>query len=205
MIPSLLARPSAAHPRAGGENRVIKPGGYLLAGSSPRGRGKLTSHQRSTERRGLIPARAGKTVGSGVGPWPTPAHPRAGGENGWKPRPDVVKRGSSPRGRGKRRFGGHRGGLVRLIPARAGKTALSPPMGWSSTAHPRAGGENLETASLAASCAGSSPRGRGKRLVVYGGRLWLGLIPARAGKTKIFFLPIKVTTAHPRAGGENTF
>ena len=33
-----------AHPRSRGENRILKPGGYLLAGSSPLTRGKREDH-----------------------------------------------------------------------------------------------------------------------------------------------------------------
>ena len=50
---------------------------------------------------GLIPARAGKTLGC-VGRWVASwAHPRAGGENRVDSLTDGVLSGSSPRGRGK--------------------------------------------------------------------------------------------------------
>ena len=51
----------AAHPRVGGENSatVAKTGSY--AGSSPRGRGKLSEMDRTVLATGLIPAWAGKT------------------------------------------------------------------------------------------------------------------------------------------------
>ena len=56
----------------------------LRGGSSPRGRGKRVGQQQFHGGNRLIPARAGKTLGSMMrfdSPW---AHPRAGGEN--KPR-----------------------------------------------------------------------------------------------------------------------
>ena len=52
-----------AHPRAGGENARVGRGAGSLAGSSPRGRGKPHRRDHQPRRRGLIPARAGKTRG----------------------------------------------------------------------------------------------------------------------------------------------
>ena len=57
---------TAAHPRVGGENRGREPGNVVGAGSSPRGRGKLT---RPTS-----------------GPLWYAAHPRVGGENATRTR-----------------------------------------------------------------------------------------------------------------------
>ena len=50
-----------AHPRAGGENRAILWAASLLAGSSPRGRGKLIFVGFDDLEERLIPTRAGKT------------------------------------------------------------------------------------------------------------------------------------------------
>ena len=71
------------------------------------------------------------------------------------------------------------------------------------TAHPRAGGEN--STPFAASCAvmGSSPRGRGKRIMGQQAARGQGLIPARAGKTGKPTSSQRGRAAHPRAGGEN--
>ena len=93
--------------------------------------------------------------------------------------------------------------MRRLIPARAGKT-LSRKHGLLCTrAHPRAGGENFEGGELAACSGGSSPRGRGKPLLEMRELFGMGLIPARAGKTRMRTLSISPSRAHPRAGGEN--
>ena len=55
-------RAYGAHPRAGGENE-LKPGTCeKKCGSSPRGRGKRQSTTDLVYTRGLIPARAGKTI-----------------------------------------------------------------------------------------------------------------------------------------------
>ena len=93
--------------------------------------------------------------------------------------------GSSPRGRGKP----HRLLKCRvphgLIPARAGKTGCPARYAGSSSAHPRAGGENDAGGHAAA--------------------VGPGLIPARAGKTRRRLDRRPICWAHPRAGGENLY
>ena len=72
-----------------------------LPGSSPRGRGKLSSMFGAVQSKRLIPARAGKTSFLIVGELELGAHPRAGGENTQFSEPSLSSDGSSPRGRGK--------------------------------------------------------------------------------------------------------
>ena len=71
------------------------------------------------------------------------------------------------------------------------------------TAHPRAGGENHVDRLTGLVLSGSSPRGRGKRLVRNKPTTGIRLIPARAGKTPDIYATPLSATAHPRAGGEN--
>ena len=71
-----------------------------------------------------------------------------------------------------------------LIPARAGKTTWSEVPFIEAGAHPRAGGENVDGLWVKREDLGSSPRGRGKPGRPYGDPLGIGLIPARAGKTR---------------------
>ena len=201
--PWLRVERSWAHPRAGGENRRRSPCVFRRRGSSPRGRGKPTQDRITSHDVGLIPARAGKT--SIV--WSTmrrrTAHPRAGGENALADQLIEVRRGSSPRGRGKREQLTREPLLPRLIPARAGKTdcdtyrgaghAAHPRAGGENArithrehdggAHPRAGGENEAHCLVPSGVYGSSPRGRGKLIPVILSGILHGLIPARAGKT----------------------
>ena len=195
----------AAHPRAGGENRLHLVGRVQDAGSSPRGRGKRQPRAPQRTVEGLIPARAGKTRSPGSAALAVTAHPRAGGENGcccpclWR------RLGSSPRGRGKR--GRAAGWWVSsgLIPARAGKTRARRRRAGRSRAHPRAGGENALDGIKYALASGSSPRGRGKRTRGWCRRRARRLIPARAGKTSPCRASRGRSPAHPRAGGENFF
>ena len=153
----------SAHPRAGGENRIIAATVARSAGSSPRGRGKPLSVCPCRAYQRLIPARAGKTSERDAVHKLSAAHPRAGGENAEPKRDPLGVAGSSPRGRGKPRKRGAGQDGRRLIPARAGKTHAG--RGWHDyrQAHPRAGGENPGGHQDDAAPPGSSPRGRGKR------------------------------------------
>ena len=192
-----------AHPRVGGENLEGVVYVRQTLGSSPRGRGKPVSLHLEEGTGGLIPAWAGKTCCCVCALFAHRAHPRVGGEN--SPPTPARRRfsGSSPRGRGK---------LVilpflivshRLIPAWAGKTILSPGLNCAHRAHPRVGGENGQGDGLSAVARGSSPRGRGKLVVVVLGVVEFRLIPAWAGKTTSSTPSRRRSRAHPRVGGEN--
>ena len=111
-----------AHPRVGGENPPSCGCAGEVAGSSPRGRGKLASRTVTAPCAGLIPAWAGKTrVTWGRCPR-SAAHPRVGGENFLGAPGAPAAGGSSPRGRGKRVGCVGELSADRLIPAWAGKT-----------------------------------------------------------------------------------
>ena len=91
--------------------------------------------------------------------------------------------GSSPLTRGKRIYRRPRTRTRRLIPAHAGKTALTTSSGPSFRAHPRSRGENKCPPSDCPRCPGSSPLTRGKPGATAAGLAGGGLIPAHAGKT----------------------
>ena len=195
--------PSPAHPRACGENVLAASSASSTPGSSPRVRGKPIEQQFLRARVGLIPARAGKTPSTTSPKKARPAHPRACGENIKTTAPPAIEAGSSPRVRGKHprrpRTGRGRG----LIPARAGKTTRRPRGRGCPWAHPHACGENLSRSSLTFVSWGSSPRVRGKRLRLLAQTRTRRLIPARAGKTAMRTGAGADTGAHPRACGEN--
>ena len=151
----------------------------------------------------LIPARAGKTWRCPSLPVNSAAHPRAGGENLQARVGATVDGGSSPRGRGKPTRARPAPALRGLIPARAGKTGSPCPAPSSTSAHPRAGGENNWNGVETAHVLGSSPRGRGKLIDQIPQVLVGRLIPARAGKTPPPAGADVSSRAHPRAGGEN--
>ena len=111
--------------------------------------------------------------------------------------------GSSPLTRGKRGLLG--GGLLRrrLIPAHAGKTFARVPVGKTCAAHPRSRGENTVPSPSVPPEAGSSPLTRGKLGDLHPGRSVRRLIPAHAGKTRLWSGATRTWPAHPRSRGEN--
>ena len=131
------------------------------------------------------------------------AHPRACGENFETFKSAIETAGSSPRVRGKPVPPQGMGQEPGLIPARAGKTFPRRTGRTASSAHPRACGENSDDATTALYRAGSSPRVRGKPILMCSPQRNLGLIPARAGKTIHCGTTGPRAAAHPRACGEN--
>ena len=91
----------------------------------------------------------------------------------------------------------------RLIPAHAGKTTRRSAHQSIKGAHPRACGENFQSAPAMFLIPGSSPRMRGKRGFVFCEKRRERLIPAHAGKTLSIGPRRKPMPAHPRACGEN--
>ena len=154
---------------------------------------------------GLIPARAGKTKSKANRHAHHPAHPRACGENIISMQAFRQRAGSSPRVRGKHPLRGAAVEIMRLIPARAGKTLTEPGPNGVPAAHPRACGENVALSSQWPGRGGSSPRVRGKHVNAFQWWWWWRLIPARAGKTVLMTWFAQTPGAHPRACGENRY
>ena len=154
-------------------------------GSSPLARGtpSPTAPARSSKR--LIPARAGNTGGYAPGGRYTAAHPRSRGEHTSRESRICSTIGSSPLARGTQRPRGDRADGERLIPARAGNTAIRFKVNKVKAAHPRSRGEHCGILPDHKAPSGSSPLARGtlpEALVTIGdGRL----IPARAGNTSV--------------------
>ena len=191
------------HPRACGENPILALTLKWGCGSSPRVRGKPGDFVAGRGWHGLIPARAGKTRS---GPPPgsgRTAHPRVCGENEAVGDPLAALAGSSPRVRGKPPACAMTCRSIRLIPACAGKTPRPRRNQFCQQAHPRVCGENVIAGFIAAVRAGSSPRVRGKRVLLPGGGSWARLIPACAGKTGPRREYLTSFGAHPRVCGEN--
>ena len=175
----------------------------LMPGSSPLTRGKLAARQQRVPQAGFIPAHAGKTQ------LPQPrsrvswAHPRSRGENAVLRSLHRTVNGASPLTRGKRGAPSSFTPALRLIPAHAGKTALSLATRNALRAHPRSRGENTTASSATFSAQGSSPLTRGKRARRPRRLVHRRLIPAHAGKTPPQRTASRSTAAHPRSRGEN--
>ena len=153
---------SRAHPRSRGENPPMNRCSAPQRGSSPLTRGKPCDHSKLRFAEGLIPAHAGKTFHPGNSGGMTGAHPRSRGENRGPRSATNSHQGSSPLTRGKRPGPVPCPPLARLIPAHAGKTALSGATMSSPRAHPRSRGENAGGRRRACGDHGSSPLTRGK-------------------------------------------
>ena len=185
------------------ENNAPASNSIPITGSSPRVRGKRASLARVPAPIRLIPACAGKTSIAARVCRSRRAHPRVCGENSKISSIASNDRGSSPRVRGKLRDGFVESGMRWLIPACAGKTALSMTNAGQTAAHPRVCGENVSSSARIRAWKGSSPRVRGKQYSGWGFRRGLGLIPACAGKTCRPDYDGMVSRAHPRVCGEN--
>ena len=157
-----VASAQQAHPRSRGENIRSILGEYADDGSSPLTRGKLIPPSPGTNRLGLIPAHAGKTVPLKFGGKEPRAHPRSRGENG-KVFPEWYQcLGSSPLTRGKPFSRRNPAPTCRLIPAHAGKTRGRLGLRAATAAHPRSRGENGYRFDDGDDLVGSSPLTRGK-------------------------------------------
>ena len=173
---------SRAHPRAGGDGAGLSSLEHSVAGSPPRGRGRQQHLLHRRRGRGLTPARAGTALRSPRPPWPSGAHPRAGGDG---------------------RIGLGAGVVVPgLTPARAGTAWARQPLTSLRRAHPRAGGDGVRGRSGSRSVRGSPPRGRGRPSLCGESRSCGGLTPARAGTARPTRRWPCRRWAHPRAGGD---
>ena len=156
---SSLGRPD--HPRAGGEHLADAGKHSVVFGSSPRRRGTQRRHVPGRRLRRIIPAQAGNTQSAQRLSCRGADHPRAGGEHASRIRSHLSGSGSSPRRRGTHSQQRILPELVRIIPAQAGNTPISPLARWTPTDHPRAGGEHDPNDGAMQHLAGSSSRRRG--------------------------------------------
>ena len=175
---------SPDHPRACGANCRCCSMFCTVSGSSPRMRGKLITAPVLSSAIRIIPAHAGQTFVIGARGLGKTDHPRACGANAAAGRIRTLRRGSSPRMRGKQ--GGRRKleREIRIIPAHAGQTRALARPDQRRTDHPRACGANLIVFGVVHTHLGSSPRMRGKLARPCTSSADLRIIPAHAGQTR---------------------
>ena len=181
----------------------MRGAGSSACGSSPLTRGKLISFPHHLGVRGLIPAHAGKTLSRKSRADRSQAHPRSRGENTNRPCQVAHVTGSSPLTRGKPVAVALAFFIAGLIPAHAGKTRPQGPGRHQGGAHPRSRGENAAEETAVDIHLGSSPLTRGKRPAHLLRLHKVGLIPAHAGKTLVYWAAHQMGRAHPRSRGEN--
>ena len=189
------------HPRSRGVYSGATCISIVTHGSSPLARGLHEHHQDHRAPPRIIPARAGFTSSSDRITVGQADHPRSRGVYEGFDLASWIAGGSSPLARGLR--GGLLGGVPgrRIIPARAGFTALvSPPAGMRED-HPRSRGVYNVVVPVFPARFGSSPLARGLR--GGGGRGWAdgGIIPARAGFTTSVRARSLTCRDHPRSRG----
>ncbi len=213
-------------PARAGRTRPRQCGGGLPAGSSPLARGGHRRRGPDTDRRGssplarggrlkhpnppllvvrLIPARAGRTLGSGgVAAGGRGSSPLArGGPITCACRPATVVPGAHPRSRGADTSCFQaRPRIAGSSPlARGGRTPTGPRSGGAWGSSPLARGGLAEWLGKVAEEQGSSPLARGGHLGRGHADLLEGLIPARAGRTCPGQRRAFSRWAHPRSRG----
>ena len=172
---------SQAHPRECGADTGGSPSKHYGHGSSPRVRGRPP---KSTAC--LVALRA---------------HPRECGADLCRGLHRLHAPGSSPRVRGRLNHLDACGYCGGLIPASAGQTTRKNPNQNTTRAHPRECGADLRSTAPTAPSQGSSPRVRGRLLLVFVYLGGLGLIPASAGQTDGADPRRRQLWAHPRECG----
>ena len=116
--------PAPAHPRSRGEHKEHDIKEHAHRGSSPLARGTRLIVFPGYGVGRLIPARAGNTRFSAEALMKVPAHPRSRGEHLLRFGPEIFRAGSSPLARGTHIIRDLDTYATRLIPARAGNTAV---------------------------------------------------------------------------------
>ena len=109
--------------------------------------------------------------------------------------------GSSPLARGLRRQTRLGPDPRRIIPARAGFTAFKGFLDWIAPDHPRSRGVYMIASSTPIRIRGSSPLARGLRQAAGFDQHDLGIIPARAGFTRVLDERRRRRPDHPRSRG----
>ena len=214
--------PCTDHPRSRGVYGSLFAFAGGLIGSSPLARGLLVVGQVGFHLGGIIPARAGFTrpgtlftrMRSGSSPLarglPFIAHlksfrfgiiPARAGFTRPPCASSASAEGSSPLARGLRNSTGCHLHFEGIIPARAGFTSRCAPRTCWPWDHPRSRGVYSERRSAVTSLSGSSPLARGLRQRLGGVPLDDGIIPARAGFTRVRPRDGPSPWDHPRSRG----
>ena len=152
-----------------------------MFGSSPLARGLRDGEDPGDPQPGIIPARAGFTVRSRL--------------------PVSSSNGSSPLARGLLKVHPQQYLHVGIIPARAGFTARSARHFISAEDHPRSRGVYIPPGLDCSGLVGSSPLARGLHRAAARLLLAPGIIPARAGFTRVQGCPSARRRDHPRSRG----
>ena len=170
-------------------------------GSSPLARGLLHSRSAPTLIPGIIPARAGFTMGVVGSLGGVEDHPRSRGVYTCAWSSTCFFSGSSPLARGLLHERYRDGDERRIIPARAGFTARARAGSRLHRDHPRSRGVYSPPRPMTAGTEGSSPLARGLHSTKLTLALFSRIIPARAGFTRVDGSLWAGQLDHPRSRG----
>ena len=189
------------HPRSRGVYSKTRTSPGFVTGSSPLARGLLEDTHLPRLRHGIIPARAGFTIGLNVYDANGSDHPRSRGVY-QRVFPSLPRQeGSSPLARGLRRRSMLGVPSCGIIPARAGFTRPPLPLRLLVRDHPRSRGVYSSARPARSAPCGSSPLARGLRLRLLRGVRCPRIIPARAGFTPRRWREVRRRRDHPRSRG----
>ena len=189
------------HPRSRGVYLIIAVSHDPPNGSSPLARGLPDGHAAHVLAHGIIPARAGFTRRVSRQLHQDGDHPRSRGVYLWSFSHRSFAAGSSPLARGLRAEVAGRPPPVRIIPARAGFTAINRDKGDLCQDHPRSRGVYGTPARAVSRGVGSSPLARGLPPLLDVVQELVRIIPARAGFTPWTPSPQWRRQDHPRSRG----
>ena len=189
------------HPRSRGVYTTSASPSCDWEGSSPLARGLPHQRPQRVHRPRIIPARAGFTARSRATAVMIRDHPRSRGV--YRALDEALEDagGSSPLARGLLFGRAGRYGEGRIIPARAGFTAMSTRPLRPGRDHPRSRGVYASRSAGLSAHQGSSPLARGLRQPVRRAQRPPGIIPARAGFTTAPWAGRRGRTDHPRSRG----
>ena len=170
-------------------------------GSSPLARGLPPPTGAGGHATGIIPARAGFTARQPSRCRQSPDHPRSRGVYRYRGRSGLVLAGSSPLARGLQPEVSEDCRQPGIIPARAGFTRRLSSRRTTTRDHPRSRGVYLRLPPPGTGGAGSSPLARGLPTHSPDRRRIPGIIPARAGFTRIRSRRYLGRWDHPRSRG----
>ena len=192
---------SPVHPRVCGGSRNAGLCIGLIAGTSPRVRGKLECGRERVVDRGYIPACAGEARRAVALACVASVHPRVCGGSGFLQGRQEPELGTSPRVRGKRHPGLAERREHGYIPACAGEASENSRVVTPIAVHPRVCGGSHRPALRVCRMQGTSPRVRGKLIVTDAIPGPFRYIPACAGEARRRLCWPRRRRVHPRVCG----
>ena len=171
------------HPRSRGKDRSCIVLIHVKPGSPPLARERPRSSRSAGRLMGITPARAGKTESGEDVAHITWDPPRSRGKDSSRIITYHYVSGSPPLARERPARRASRYSRIGITPARAGKTISSRQTPRPLRDHPRSRGKDMTAEWMIFLCPGSPPLARERPMPSLHFSGWVGITPARAGKT----------------------